>query len=82
MCIRPLRSRSSISDPTSLILILSLSNEEVTSQLQQVVSIAINAWGWRTTGNEGIDNHDGRRENDGIVSDLLISVATPRVGGG
>ena len=76
MCIRPLRSRSPISDPTSLILILSLSNEEVTSQLQQVVSIAINAWGWRTTGNEGIDNHDG------IVSDLLISIATPRVGGG
>ena len=26
-----------------------------------------NAWGWRATGNEGIDNHDGRRESDGIV---------------
>ena len=26
-----------------------------------------NARGWRATGNEGIDNHDGRRESDGIV---------------
>jgi len=38
------------------------------------VSIAINAWGWRWTDKEGIDNHDGRSESDVIVSDLLLFV--------
>ena len=45
MSFRPLSSRSSAQDLTSSILLLSSSNEEMTSLLQ-VVSIAINAWGW------------------------------------